>query len=172
MPRFSTYDGQKILEQATRKTGASPKQMIKSLVIISEREPLLVIVDGEPRVDMKKLEKPFGKCRFAKPEEVKELTEYEVKGIPLRTVVDPRVLKNDYVIDGGSAVDKLLKIRAQKIVKYQKAEVKGLILRDLPSSHPIPWDRKGATRLKVFQSAHDPTEEIPPKGFSVQQKPL
>ena len=119
----------KTVEQATRETGASPKQVIKSLVIISEREPLLVIVDGESRVNMKKLEKPFGKCRFAKPEEVKELTGYEVGGVPpvgvpLRTVVDPRVLKNDYVIGGGGAVDKLLKIRTQKIVEYQKAEVR------------------------------------------------
>ena len=114
----------KTVEQATRETGASPKQMIKSLVIISEREPLLVIVDGESRVDMKKLEKPFGKCRFARPEEVKELTGYEVKGIPLRTIVDPRVLENDYVIGGGGAVDKLLKVRARKIVEYQNAEVR------------------------------------------------
>ncbi|WP_297068097.1 aminoacyl-tRNA deacylase [Thermococcus sp.] len=98
--------------------------MIKSLVIISEREPLLVIVDGESRVDMKKLEKPFGKCRFARPEKIKELTGYEVKGIPLRTIVDPRVLENDYVIGGGGAVDKLLKVRARKIVEYQNAEVR------------------------------------------------
>ncbi|WP_232461738.1 aminoacyl-tRNA deacylase [Thermococcus pacificus] len=118
----------KTVEQATRETGTSPKQVIKSLVIISEREPLLVIVDGESRVDMGKLERLFGKCRFAKPEEVKELTGYEVGGVPpvgvpLRTIVDPKVLENEYVIGGGGAIDRLLRIEPQKIVEYQGAEV-------------------------------------------------
>ncbi|MDV3102980.1 aminoacyl-tRNA deacylase [Thermococcus waiotapuensis] len=118
----------KTVEQATGETGASPKQVIKSLVIISERGPLLVIVDGESKVDMEKLERLFGKCRFAKPEEVKELTGYEVGGVPpvgvpLRTIVDPRVLENEYVIGGGGSIDRLLRIEPRKILEYQNAEV-------------------------------------------------
>ncbi len=73
----------KTVEQATRGTGASPRQVIKSLVIISEEEPLLVIVDGESMVSMRKLRKLFGSCRFARPNEVKALTEYEVVGFHL-----------------------------------------------------------------------------------------
>lgn len=47
----------KTVEQATRETGVARKQVIKSLVIVSESGPLLVIVDGESRVSMSKLEK-------------------------------------------------------------------------------------------------------------------
>jgi prolyl-tRNA editing enzyme YbaK/EbsC (Cys-tRNA(Pro) deacylase) len=118
----------KTVEQAVRETGASASQVIKSLVIVSENGPLLVIVDGESKVSMKKLERLFGKCRFARPREVKELTGYEVGGVPpvgvpLRTVVDPKVLENEYVIGGGGTIDRLLKIEPQKIVEYQAAEI-------------------------------------------------
>ena len=116
------------VEQATRETGVVRKQVIKSLVLISEKEPLLVIVDGDSRVSLPKLEKKFGKCRFAKPKEVKELTGYEVGGVPpvgvpLRTIIDQRVLENEHVIGGGGAVDKLIRIRPERIVEYQRAEI-------------------------------------------------
>ena len=118
----------KTVEQATREAGVARKQVIKSLVIVSESGPLLVIVDGESRVSMSKLEKKFGKCRFAKRKEVKELTGYEVGGVPpvgvpLRTIIDPRVLENEYVIGGGGAIDRLIRIRPEKIIEYQRAEV-------------------------------------------------
>ena len=118
----------KTVEQATREAGVARKQVIKSLVIISESGPLLAIVDGESRVSLPKLEKKFGKCRFAKPKEVKELTGYEVGGVPpvgvpLRTIIDPRVLENEYVIGGGGAIDRLIRIRPEKIIEYQRAEV-------------------------------------------------
>ncbi|HDZ35700.1 MAG TPA: hypothetical protein ENH81_02145 [Thermococcus sp.] len=118
----------KTVEQATRETGTERKQVIKSLVIVSESTPLLVIVDGESRVSLPKLEKRFGKCRFAKPKEVKELTGYEVGGVPpvgvpLKTIVDPKVLENEYVIGGGGTTERLLRIRPEKIVAYQGADV-------------------------------------------------
>ena len=118
----------KTVEQATRETGVSKKQVIKSLVIVSESGPLLVIVDGESRISMSKLEKKFGKCRFAKPKEVKEITGYEVGGVPpvgvpLKTVIDPKVLENEYVIGGGGTTERLLRIKPEKIAEYQKAEI-------------------------------------------------
>lgn len=118
----------KTVEQATKETGTERKQVIKSLVIVSESTPLLVIVDGESRVSLPKLEKRFGKCRFAKPKEVKELTGYEVGGVPpvgvpLKTIVDPKVLENEYVIGGGGTTERLLRIRPEKIVAYQGADV-------------------------------------------------
>ena len=43
------------VSQAVEATGASPRQIIKSMVVISEKGPLLVIVDGESKISMKKL---------------------------------------------------------------------------------------------------------------------
>jgi len=116
------------VSQAVEATGASPRQIIKSMVVISKEGPLLVIVDGESKISMKKLKKLFGKVRLASSDEVKELTGFEIGGVPpvgvpLRTIVDPRVLENDYVIGGGGRIDRLCKLDPRKIVEYQRAEV-------------------------------------------------
>jgi prolyl-tRNA editing enzyme YbaK/EbsC (Cys-tRNA(Pro) deacylase) len=119
----------KTVEQAVKATGSSPKQIIKSLLFISGKEgPILVIVDGESRVDLEKVAKIFGRVRLATPEEVKRITGFEVGGLPpvgieVKTMVDPKVLKNEFVIGGGGNIDRLSKINPKKIVEYQKAVI-------------------------------------------------
>ena len=64
----------KTVEQASRATGADPSQIIKSMLLISEREgAILAIVDGRSRVDLEKLSLRFGRTRLASPKEVKKL---------------------------------------------------------------------------------------------------
>jgi len=119
----------KTVKQASRATGAAPSQIIKSMLLISESEgAILAIVDGESRVDLEKLGRRFGRTRLASPREVKRLTGYEVGelppiGVPVKTIVDPKVLEKSYVIGGGGAIDRLIKIDPKKIVEVQKAEV-------------------------------------------------
>ncbi|WP_456453495.1 YbaK/EbsC family protein [Thermococcus sp.] len=65
---------------------------------------------------------------MAKPAEVKAITGYAVGGVPpvgvpVRTVVDRRVLERDVVIGGGGRIDRLIRIKPGKIVEFQKAEV-------------------------------------------------
>jgi len=117
----------KTVKQAVKATDSKPKQIIKSLLFISEKEgPVLVIVDGESKVDLDKLAKIFGKVRLASPEEVKKITGFEVGAVPpvgvkVKTIVDPKVLENKFVIGGGGRIDKLSKLNPEKIVEYQKA---------------------------------------------------
>jgi len=117
----------KTVEQAVKATDSNPKQIIKSLLFISREEgPVLVIVDGESKVDLNKLAKIFGKVRFATPEEVKRITGFEVGAVPpvgvkVKTIVDPKVLENKFVIGGGGRIDRLSKLNPEKIVEYQKA---------------------------------------------------
>ena len=117
----------KIVEQAVKATGSRPEQIIKSLLFISEKEgPILVIVDGKSKVDLNKLERMFGKVRLATPEEVKQITGFEVGAVPpvgvgVMTVVDPKVLENKFVIGGGGRIDRLSKLNPERIVEYQKA---------------------------------------------------
>ncbi|MDI3476052.1 MAG: hypothetical protein PWQ79_810 [Thermococcaceae archaeon] len=118
----------KTVAQAVKATGASPRQVIKSLVLMSESGPILVIVDGESKVSLEKIKRHFGEVRLATPEEVKKITGFEVGGVPpvgvdTRTVVDPKVLENEFVIGGGGRIDRLSKLRPAKIVEYQKADV-------------------------------------------------
>jgi len=117
------------VEQACKATGVSPSLIIKSMLLISEKEgAILVIVDGESRVDLEKLGKRFGKSRLATPREVKEITGYEVGevppiGLPIKTIVDRKVVEKSYIIGGGGAINRLIKIDPRKILEVQRAEV-------------------------------------------------
>ena len=117
----------KTVEQAVKATGSNPKQIIKSLLFISEKEPVLVIVDGESKVDLNKLAKIIGgKVRLATPEEVKQITGFEVGAVPpvgveVKTIVDPKVLENKFVIGGGGRINRLSKLNPEKIVEHQRA---------------------------------------------------
>lgn len=118
----------KTVAQAAKATKASPKQIIKSLVLISEKGPMLAIVDGESKVSFEKIEQHFGKVRLATPEEVRKITGFEIGGVPpvginIKTVIDPKVLENEFVIGGGGRIDKLCKIDPRKIIEYQRADV-------------------------------------------------
>ena len=118
----------KTVAQAVKAMGVSPKQIIKSLVLITENEPILVIVDGESKVSFEKIRQYFGKVRLATPEEVREITGFEVGavspiGIKIRTIIDPRVLENEYVIGGGGRINRLCRLDPRKIIEYQKAVV-------------------------------------------------
>jgi len=118
----------KTVAQAVKATGVSPRQIIKSLVLVSEKEPILVIVDGESKVSFEKIRRHFGRVRLATPEEVKEITGFEVGGVPpvginIKTIIDPKVLENEFVIGGGGRIDKLCKLNPRKIVEYQKAKI-------------------------------------------------
>jgi len=118
----------KTVSQAVKATKASPRQIIKSLVLVSEKGPILAIVDGESKVSLEKVKRYFGKVRLATPEEVERITGFEVGGVPpvgieIKTIVDPKVLENEFVIGGGGRIDKLCKLSPKKIVEYQKAEI-------------------------------------------------
>ncbi|MCL7393885.1 MAG: hypothetical protein LZ169_03550 [Thaumarchaeota archaeon] len=122
----------KTVEQAARATGADPGQIIKSILLITEcGGAVLAIVDGRSRVDLKKIEKRLGKARLASPQEVKEITGYEVGelppiGIPVKTLIDPRVLEKNYVLGGGGAINRLIRIDPRKIVEAQNAEIENI----------------------------------------------
>lgn len=118
----------KTVTQAAKATKVSQKQIIKSLVLVSEKGPILAIVDGESKVSFEKIEQHFGKVRLATPEEVRKITGFEIGGVPpvginTKTVIDPKVLENEFVIGGGGRIDKLCKISPRKIIEYQKAKI-------------------------------------------------
>lgn len=124
----------KTVEQAARATGADPGQIIKSILLMTENEgAILAIVDGRSRIDLRKIEKRFGRVRLALPQEVKEITGYEVGelppiGIPIKTLIDPRVLEKSYVLGGGGAINRLIKMDPYKILKIQNAEVESIAI--------------------------------------------
>ena len=119
----------KHVRQVVELLGIQPDQIIKSLLfIVNEKEPVLVIVDGSSKASLEKLSRIFGNIRMAKPKEVEQITGYKVGGIPpvgipVRTVIDKKVVEKAFVIGGGGRVDRLSKLDPKKIVEFQKAEV-------------------------------------------------
>ncbi|RSN67653.1 hypothetical protein D9Q81_07595 [Candidatus Korarchaeum cryptofilum] len=111
------------VKQAARELGVEEGQIIKSLVVITEEGPLLAILDGTSRLDLSKL-----RGRLARPEEVKELTGFEVGevppvGIPMRTLIDRKVMERRVVYGGGGSRRRLIEISPERIAEYQGAEI-------------------------------------------------
>lgn len=111
------------VKQAARELGVDESQIIKTLVVVTHNGPLLAILDGESRLNLSELG-----GRLATPEEVRELTGYEVGevppvGIPLRTLVDEKVLEKEVVYGGGGSKRRLVRLTPSAIVEYQRAEV-------------------------------------------------
>ncbi|MEM2122458.1 MAG: YbaK/EbsC family protein [Candidatus Bathyarchaeia archaeon] len=114
--------------EAAEASRTSLRQVVKSLLFMAGEEPVLVVVDGESRVDLDKLSKALGPVRLATPGEVEEITGFKVGAVPpigvkVRTIIDPKILENKRVIGGGGGIDKLLEIDPRRILKYQGAEV-------------------------------------------------
>ncbi|NJE26209.1 nucleotide pyrophosphohydrolase [Thermococcus sp. MV5] len=119
----------KSVKQVVKLLGVQPDQIIKSLVfIVNESEPILVIVDGKSKASIEKLKKVFGNVRMAKAKEVERITGYKVGevppvGVPIRTIMDEKVLEKEFVIGGGGRIDRLSKLSPKKILEFQKAEL-------------------------------------------------
>ncbi len=127
--RLITTQGEvKTVRQAAKELGVEEEQIIKTLVVITEDGPVLAILDGRSRLDLSKVGKG---ARLASPREVEEHTGYKVGevppvGIPLRTLVDEKVLRWNKVYGGGGSIRRLVELDPRTIVRYQKAEVRRL----------------------------------------------
>ncbi|MEM3371568.1 MAG: YbaK/EbsC family protein [Candidatus Korarchaeum sp.] len=114
------------VKQAAEEMGVPEDQIIKTLVVITPEGPLLAVLSGNSRLDLVKLG-----GRLATREEVRELTGFEVGevppiGVPLRTLIDERVLERDVVYGGGGSRRRLIKISPKAILEHQRAEVTDL----------------------------------------------
>lgn len=63
--------------------GVEQGQIAKSILFLVDGEPLLIVISGDKRVDEKKIKKirSAKKVRMARPEEVFEITGFEVGGV-------------------------------------------------------------------------------------------
>ena len=111
------------VKEAAEELGCSKRQIIKSIVLVAEDEPIIAIVDGTSSVDLKKVEKLVGKnVRIAGREEVPHLTGFPAGGVPpighnCKVILDERVLKNEKVYGGGGDEKHLLLIPPTEITK-------------------------------------------------------
>ncbi len=79
--------------------GCPLHQVLKTLVFVGEVEPIIVVLPGDKRVNLEKLEKITNQgLKMANPDEVKEITSYSIGGVcpfaieaPIKKVIDKSV---------------------------------------------------------------------------------
>ena len=121
------------VEDAERELGVSRERIIKSMLFTDEKGgPVMGVVTGDKRVDVKKLRAMCGAqaISFTRPRAVKRLTGYEIGALPpvghknlIRTFIDVKVMSFDRVYGGGGAINALLEIDPKDIKTLTKAAV-------------------------------------------------
>lgn len=113
--------------KAAAALGLGIDAIVKSILLMtSEQEPVLVILLGKDKIDFQKVKKIIGAkdVLLAEPEEVLEITGYEVGGVPpisiygIRTLVDKGVAEKEEVVCGGGTPEKLMKIKVHEILEF------------------------------------------------------
>ena len=119
---------------AARALGVDADMIIKSLVFMAGKQPILVINNGLARVDRKKLAKYLGmnrkRVKFASAEQALAVTGYVVGSMPpfghrqeLKTLVDLATAGLDTVYGGGGGLDAMMRLSASELLKVTHAEV-------------------------------------------------
>jgi prolyl-tRNA editing enzyme YbaK/EbsC (Cys-tRNA(Pro) deacylase) len=120
------------VEAAARAVGATPGQIIKSILFMVDGQPVLVIGCGKSSLSRRVIADLYrvGKkhIRLASPEEVVEISGYEVGAMPpfghrqpLTTLIDRRVLELPTAYAGGGAENALVCLDPQDILRMTGA---------------------------------------------------
>ena len=124
-------------EAAAHAVDAPVGSIVKSLIFLADDAPLLVLVAGDHRVDVKRLRTNLGlsksRLRIAQPAEVVALTGFEVGGVPplghrppLRTLVDRALGRFDIVWAAAGSANAVFPIPYMTLVDITKGEVMDL----------------------------------------------
>jgi prolyl-tRNA editing enzyme YbaK/EbsC (Cys-tRNA(Pro) deacylase) len=122
------------VSDAARALRVATDQIIKSLVFVTDGQPLLVINNGLARVDRRRLAVVLGvgrrRVKFATAEQALEVTGFVVGSMPpfghrqkLRTLVDPAVTQQKTVFGGGGDLDAMMKLVSAELLRVTAAEV-------------------------------------------------
>lgn len=129
-------------EAAARAVDAPVGSIVKSLVFLADGQPLLVLVAGDRRADVKglraELELSKRRLRIARPAEVLDNTGFEVGGVPpvghgesLRTLIDRTLGRFDTVWAAAGNAHAVFPIGYQELVAITGGEVMDLVeMRD------------------------------------------
>lgn len=114
--------------------GVQPKQIIKSVLFLADKKPVLVIANGLTRVDRKQLADYLGVARrrvkIASAAQVLRATGYAAGTVPpfghrepIPTVVEEGVLAQTVVYGGGGEIDALLKLTTAELQRIVGSDI-------------------------------------------------
>jgi Cys-tRNA(Pro) deacylase len=119
--------------EAAKALGVEAWQIIKSLVFLVKDEPVLVINNGQARIDPRKLADYLavgrGRIKFAAPDQALEITGYVVGSMPpfghkqkLRTVIDTSIGSLETIYGGGGDINAMMRLTAAELLRVTSAE--------------------------------------------------
>lgn len=125
-------------EAAAQAVSAPQGSIVKSLIFLASGAPMLVLVAGDQRADVKRLRAALGlskkQLRIARPAEVLELTSFEVGGVapvghstPLRTLIDGSLSRFDTVWAAAGSANAVFPIAYDQLVEITGGEVMDLV---------------------------------------------
>ena len=115
---------------AAEHLGCEVAQIAKSIVLKADN-PILVILSGDMRVDLKKLSEVIGeKAKLASPEYVSEEVGFIIGGVPpmgfdrpVRILIDKSIERFSEVFSSGGSRDSILKIDVNELKNVDKGEI-------------------------------------------------
>jgi prolyl-tRNA editing enzyme YbaK/EbsC (Cys-tRNA(Pro) deacylase) len=113
--------------------------IVKSLIFLADGAPLLALVSGEQRADVKRMRSLLGlskrRLRIAQPAEVLQHTGFEVGGVPpvghsppLRTLIDRTLSQFDTVWAAAGNAHAVFPIAYEQLVSMTQGEVMDLVV--------------------------------------------
>ena len=128
-------------EAAARAVDAPLGSIVKSLIFLADGSPLLVLVSGDQRADVKRLRAALGlskrRLRIARPAEVQEQTGFEVGGVPPvghtlppRTLIDRTLDRFDTVWAAAGNPHAVFPIAYEQLVAITGGEVMDLVVTE------------------------------------------
>lgn len=104
----------KTVSEVSQYLGFDERYFIKSLLVITEKEPILVLIRGDQEINEKKLSRIIGEFYFATPEEALKILGTEIGFIgpvnqSIKIIADESIDKNLLYISGANKRDYHLK---------------------------------------------------------------
>lgn len=111
--------------------GCSLGQVLKTLLFIGDKEPILVVIPGDKKVDLEKLKNATNQneIRIATPEEVKNVTDYSIGGVSpfgienIKKVIDGSVFKVTPINVGSGKAEIGIEMSSDELKKVWGGDV-------------------------------------------------
>ena len=125
-------EGTRTAADAARAVGCEVAQIVKSLVFVSDEEPVIALVSGANRVDVVRLASALGSSgvRKADGDEARAATGYAIGGVPpfghigpVRMVVDTDLLRYEQLWAAAGLPDAVFPISPSDLVRVSGASV-------------------------------------------------
>ena len=121
---------------ASRASGFPSSKILKTMIIIVEEKPYIVILPGDRKLDFEKLSRELNvrNIRLAKPSEVKEILKVKPgevspfldEVLKYNIIIDKSVVDKGEVLVGGGSIHHLVKVHVDEIIKVLKPSIKDI----------------------------------------------